>query len=182
MSDDVDTRVVRAVDDANKPQDNLIRLSSGVVLRGKQAAPMVLIEVMSAFPRPKPPTHFVEAMGREMENPDNPDYIERVKNWNTEQSNATLTALIISGTELVSLPDGMSGPDDKQWLEEYGLLGLQMLPDNKTWRYLRWVQYKAAPSAEDVKKLVEVVGRLSGVPEKAVKSAEDFPGGDQAGR
>lgn len=181
-TDDVDTRVVHAVDDARKPQDNLIRLSTGVVLRGKQAPPMIMIAVMSAFPRPKPPTHFVEVMGREMENPDDPDYLERVAAWQSEQSNATLAALIITGTELVSKPDTMPGPKDEAWLDEYRLIGVQIHADNAAWRYLRWVQYKAAVAVDDIKQITEVVGRLSGVPEKAVKSAEEFPGGDKAGR
>lgn len=182
QGNDVDTRVIRAIEDAKKPQDDLIRLSTGVVLRGKQAPPMMLLTIMSAFPRPKPPTYFMEAVGREMENPDDPDYIERVKAWQTEQSNATLAALILSGTELVSRPKEIPGPDEKAWLDECSLLGVPMHAENASWRYLRWVQFKAAVSADDLKVIMAVVGRLSGIPEKAVKSAEEFPGSNQEDR
>jgi hypothetical protein len=174
---------VKALDAAQKPQDNLIRLSTGVVLRGKQAPPLTLMLVMSAFPRPKPPTWSNPAFGnREMENPDDPDYQERIKEWKTEQSNVMTLALITTGTEFVSKPADLPGPQDDEWVDEYSLLGLPMHLENKSWRYLTWVQFKAATSADDIARIMEVVGRLSGVPNSAVKTAEDFPGSDQKSR
>lgn len=176
----VEERVIQALDDAHRPQDNLIRLSTGVVLRGKMAPPLTLMMIMSAFPHPKPPTwKNPEFGGREMENTDDPDYLERVKSWQVEQSNAMTNALIITGTDLVEKPAGMSGPDEDGWLNEYSLLNLPMHSDNKAWRYLIWVQFKAATSSDDIKEIMQVVGRLSGVPESAVKSAEQFPGSDK---
>lgn len=182
MKTDTEEKVLRAVNAAKAPQDDLIRLSTGVVLRGKQSPPLVLMTVMSAFPRPKVPVVMIKDMGREMENPDDPDYQARLKEWKAEQSDAMLVALISTGTELVSLPKGMPGPDDDLWLDEYSLLGLPMHRENVAWRYLRWVQYKAALSAEDVNQIMKVVGRLSGIPESAAKAAEDFPGSDEESR
>lgn len=178
----VEGKVLQALDSANAPQDDLIRLSTGVVLRGRCAPPLVLMQVLSAFPRPTPPMVFIEAMGRSVENPDNPDYLDRLKDWKNEQSSIMLTALIATGTELVQKPKGMPGPEDKEWLDEYSLLGLPMHRENKAWRYLCWVQFKAATAAEDTQKIMEVVGRLSGVPEGAAKTAEQFPGSDPAHR
>ncbi len=183
MEADIDTKVLRAAEEAEKPQDNLIRLSTGVVLRGRQAPPLTLMAIMGAFPRPKPPTWKNPAFGgREMENTDDPDYQDRVKDWQGEQSNAMVVALIATGTELYSKPAGMPGPDDREWMDEYSLLNLPMQTENKAWRYLRWVQYKAATDAQDIQKIMEVVGRLSGVPNSAVKTAEAFPGSDQKTR
>lgn len=76
MTDDIETRVVDAVEEVH---DDLIRLSSGVILRGRQAPPLALIKVMAAFPRPKPPVYHNELMGRDVENPDDPDYLDRVR-------------------------------------------------------------------------------------------------------
>lgn len=171
-----DRKAVKAVEEAQLPEDNTITLSTGVVLRGKQVPPLVLIKVMSAYPRPKPPTWFNPTMGREMENPDNPDYIEQVKAWRTESGNITLNALIMLGTELVSVPKKFPGPDGKEWLDEYAVLGVPMSPENKNWRYLTWVTFKAAPAVEDLDKIKEVVGRLSGISESKVAAAEQFPG------
>jgi hypothetical protein len=177
---DTEGKTALAVDLATTPEDNTIRLSTGVVLRGKQANPLTLVKVMAAFPRPRPPTWRDPKMGREMENPDDPEYIERVKAWQMESSNAVLNALILLGTELDSKPKKVPGPDSDEWLEEYELLGVPMNPANKSWRYLTWVTFKAAGTKEDLNKIQEVVGRLSGVPEKAVAAAETFPGSDQA--
>ncbi len=173
-----DIKTVAAVDAALAPEDNTVTLSTGVVLRGKQAAPLVLVKIMSAYPRPKIPVYMNKTMGREVENPDDPDYQERVQAWKMDSTNATLNALIILGTELVSKPKKMEGPEDDGWLEEYRVLGVPMTPENKTWRYLTWITYKAAPTTGDLDLIKEVVGRLSGIPEAKVDAAETFPGSD----
>jgi len=180
---DVDSRVAEAVDDLAKPNDGLITLSSGVVLRGKQAPPLSLIKVMAHFKRPDPPTYFNQTMGREMENPDDPDYLERVRAYQMESSNALLSAFILLGTELVELPKKVPGPQDNAWLEEYNIIGLgDAKPNSASWRYLTWVTFKAVLSENDLSLIRDVVGRLSGVPEGAARAAETFPGSDQASR
>lgn len=179
---DPNFETARAVDSANAPQGDTITLSSGVILRGKQANPLILVQVMAAFPRPEPPTVYMQSMGREMENPDDPDYIERLQSWKMEYADRMVNAMIVLGTELVSSPKGMGNPKDNKWLEEYILLGMPNHPENETWRYLTWVKFKAVKGENDMKLIQEVVGRLSGVRESAVKSAENFPGSDEADR
>jgi hypothetical protein len=174
---DIDS--VKTIEQAQVPEDNTITLSTGVVLRGKQVPPLVLVKIMAAFPRPKIPTWINPAMGREMENPDDPDYIERVKSWKVESSDVTLNALILMGTELVKVPKKMPGPESNEWVDEYKLLGIPVFPENKNWRYLTWVIYKAAPAVEDLDLVKEVAGRLSGISEKKVEAAEQFPGRNQ---
>lgn len=174
-----DIKVASAVQGANTPEDDTITLSTGVVLRGKMVPSMLLIKIMANFPRPKPPVWTNPIMGREMENPDDPNFIESVKAWKMEMSNATLNVMILMGTELVRVPKGMSKPDDDVWLESYRLLGIPMYPANKHWRYLSWITFTAAPEMKDLDKIKEVVGRLSGVPESKVDAAESFPGSDQ---
>ena len=173
-----DKKVVRAVADAKLDAQDEFTLSSGVVLRAVKASPVTLIKVMTRFPRPKPPTYYMESMGREMENPDDPDYIERVKAWDNESSSLVVDALILLGTELVSVPKGVEGPTGKKWLNKYKLLGMPSLPEDKDWCYLNWVTMVAAPSDKDITILQEVVGRKMGIAEADVKSAETFPGRD----
>jgi hypothetical protein len=170
--------VSKAVDSLSAKSDNTIALSSGVVLRGKQANPIALIAVMGQYPRPKPPTIFVEVMGRNMENTEDPDYIERVKSWEREQSSAILNAMILYGTEFVSKPKNFPGPDDNEWLDEYVTIGLQPRTESKSWRYLTWVTFKAVQNEKDLSLIKEIVGVLSGVREADVKAAETFPGRD----
>lgn len=174
-----DVLVSRALDRAALPQDDTITLSSGVVLRGRKANPVMLIEVMASDPRPKPPLYFDNTMGREMENPSDPDYLERLKAWQMDSTNKTTDAMIILGTELVSAPKKLGTPESDGWLKDYALFHLPMAPDSQNWRYLAWVKFKACQDEKDLEAIMKVVGRLSGVTESAVKSAETFPGSDQ---
>lgn len=160
---------------------NTVTLSTGVVLKIKQVPPLAFIKVMAAFPRPKPPVVFIKAMGREMENPDDPAYLERLKAHNSESSDAIMNALILLGTTLVSVPKGFSTPDSNDWIEAYRALGLTPLPDNKSWRYVNWISFVAATDAQDLILIRDQVGRLSGIPEEAVQSAESFPGSGKNG-
>ena len=179
LTGETEMKVVEAIE---TQESDLITLSSGVVLRAKQAPPLILIKVMAAFQRPKPPVYVNKTLGREVENPDDPEYLERVQAYKTESSNALLNALILLGTEIVSVPKGMPKPDKDDWLEEYQTLGIGGHPENKSWRYLTWVTFKAVLSEKDLSLIQAAVGRRSGVPESAVKSAETFSGSDQAGR
>lgn len=179
---DTDREIAKALDAAGEADDNLIRLSTGVILEAHQANPNVLIRVMTAKQRPDPPVVFIKAMGREMENPDDPDYISRVKDWEMSYNNGMLNALVALGTTFVSKPKGMPGPDDETWLKDYEALGLPVIRDSKAWRYITWVLFKAAVNEKDTALIGEKVKRLSGVKEADVKAAETFPEGDQAGR
>lgn len=177
MAKDTETKVVEAVEKLDQDEDdNLIILSTGVVLKGRAAPALALIKVMSSFPRPKPPTYMNKTMGREMENPDDPDYLERVQAHQTESTAALLNALILLGTEIESTPKKFPKPESDEWVDEYREVGLDPKPENKRWRYLNWVIFKAAPKADDMQAIQKVVGKLSGVPEGAVQDAEEFPG------
>ena len=179
---DRDIETARAVDAALEPQGDTITLSSGVVLRGKLVPPLILVQVMASMPRPEPPVVFIKAMGREVENPEDPGYIERLQSWKMEYADRVVSAMIALGTEIVSAPKGLSHPDKDEWLEEYSVLGMPMHPENKTWRHLTWVKFRGVRDEHDMDAIQEVVGRLNGIREDAVKSAENFPGGDKVGR
>lgn len=177
-----DRVIATAIDETRKEaDDNLIRLSTGVVLKAKQANPNILIRVMTKMQRPAPPLWKDPTMGREMENPNDPDYISRVQAWQMDYSNAMLNVLIGLGTELVSKPSAMEGPHDRngildpQWIRDYQSLGLPTIPDSASWRYITWVMFKAAPTEKDVALITDSVKNLSGVKEADVRDAETFP-------
>lgn len=180
-----DTKVIDALKNKDAPED-LITLSTRVVLRGKGVNPIIYISIAAMFPRPKPPVFHNPTMGRDMENPNDPDYIARVQAHQIEQGDAMVTLLILEGTELVSKPSDMPGPlpdkkkKEKDWLDRYSLLGLPMLPENQEWRYLTWVKTVACKDPNDLKLIQEVVGRLSGVSKTDVRAAEEFPGSEKA--
>lgn len=180
MSSDASTmKTLRAIEDADKGTQNEITLSTGVVLRAKKAKPMYLISVMTRFPRPKPPTYFVEAMGREMENPDDPDYLDRVAAYEQEKNAEVLNALLVLGTELVKTPKGMPKPEDDEWLDTVNALNMPSHPKNKAWRYLTWLKLVGTDDENDLVIIQEAVSRLSGIREDDVKATENFPGSDR---
>lgn len=176
MNDVDDMKTVRAIADQKKGAQDEFTLSSGVVLRAKKANPIMLIKVMTRFPRPKPPIVPDVRMGRDMENPDDPDYIERVKAWDMESNAQVLNALILLGTELVSVPKGVEKPSGDKWIDKYRLLDMPVHPESEDWRYLSWVTFIAAPDEKDLDIIQEAVSKLSGIAEADVKDAEQFPG------
>lgn len=175
-----DKVIAKAIDSGE--EDDLIRLSTGVVLKARQANPNILIRIMTANPRPKPPVYFNETIGREMENPDHPDYIKQVQAWEMEYNSGMLNALVGLGTELVSVPKKFPKPDDDSWLKDYRALGLPAITDSPAWRYITWVLFKAAVKDTDTKQIGDKVKKLSGVKEADVRSAETFPDGDETDR
>lgn len=179
---ETDRIVAETIDVAGQAEDNLIRLSTGVVLTAKQANPNILIRVMTSQERPQPPMVFIKAMGREMENPNDPDYIKRVQAWEMSYNNSMLNVLVGLGTELKSKPRGMTGPDEDSWLEDYKFLGLPIHPESPSWRYITWILFKAAVSPQDIQAIGNKVKNLSGVKEADVQAAETFPGSDEESR
>lgn len=177
-----DVAFAKAIDQSKEADDNLIRLSTGVILEAHQVNPNILIRVMAASPRPEPPVIFMKDMGREMENPDDPDYISRVQAWQLNYANGMLNVLVGLGTTLVELPKGMSGPYEEDWLKDYKLLGLPIHPESPAWLYTTWVLFKAAVNEKDNDSIQKKVNRLSGVKEEAVQAAESFPGSDETHR
>lgn len=180
MTTDTDLKVAELAKKAKsqEQEDATITLSTGVVLRGRPVPPLGFVNIMAAFPHPKPPMYKNDMMGRMMENPDDPDYVARVQSWQTEYSDATLNVMIVYGTELVSKPKSFPGPKDKKWLNKYAMTGLPIHEENEDWLYLTWIKFEAALTKEDLDKIKDAVGRLSGVPERDVQSAETFPGSD----
>lgn len=181
---EVDKKVARAIDGAGEDDPTKIVLSTGVVLLAKAANPNMLIRAMTSHRRPTPPLVFIKEMGRDMENPDDPDYISRVQAWQMEYSNAMLNVLIGLGTEVVTIPKGIEGPHPKKkdelpsWIKDYSAMGFPILPDSPAWRYITWIMFVAAPTEKDTQLIGAKVRALSGVKEADVRDAENFPASD----
>ena len=178
MKEDSESKTLRAVADAKKGAQDEVILSTGVVLRAVKVNPIMLIRVMTRFARPKPPVVFDKIMGRDMENPDDPDYISQVKAWDEERNTMVLNALILLGTEIVSVPKGVEGPKGDKWVNKYKLLGMPIKEDDEDWRKLNWISMVAAADENDMVIIQDAVAKLTGIAEADVKSAEQFPGSD----
>lgn len=182
---EVDRKMAKGIDGVGGDGDEkTITLSTGVVLLAKPANPNMLIRAMASHQRPSPPMVFIKEMGRQMENPDDPDYISRVQAWQMEYSNAMLNVLIGLGTEIHSIPKGMEGPHPKKkdelpnWIKDYVAMGFPIVPDSPAWRYITWVMFVAGPTEADTQLIGRKVRALSGVKEADVRDAENFPASD----
>jgi hypothetical protein len=149
--------------------DDTFTLSTGVVLKPTRVPSMVFPELMSRMERPKPPRVFIEDIGREEENPADPDYQSRLEIFNAEYTKAIIDTMIILGTEVVYVPDNVAKETDTRWTLKIKALGI--VPTDEIQRYLLWVKFVAATDNKDIEAIMREVGRLSGVSEEDVSEA-----------
>lgn len=142
--------------------------STGVVIKLNKI-PRLLIGELARVPRPRPPVVFMEDLGRSEENPNDPEYLDKVRDWEIAISIKMVDAFILFGTEVVSIPGGMVKQTDPRVASKMRLLGVTA--DDEDQLYLAWIKYFACPSDEDITALTDGVGRLSGVSEKDVNDA-----------
>lgn len=180
-----DIEVALKADEMNtKPAEgeNIV-LSSGVVLKPVTLPPLVLMEAMTAVPAPKPPVYHDKRLGREIENPDDPDYKEALGFHRLRYATGMMNSMLIFGVEIVSIPEGLASIDSDEWVEKLSLAGIQVMPKSKSWRKLAWLKSVAVKSAEDNSLVMEKVGSKSGVAEADVDlAAKSFRSKEAAGR
>ncbi len=173
--DEAIRNVVEGTEDEEKRErgeEQIVTLSTGVELRVTSVPKNFLYAVTSRFKQPKIPTYFNEGKGREEENPDDPDYKDEVEQYMADVANASNDVVLLRGTQIKKLPKEFPGPDSEQWIEEMEALDLPMV-DNSRVRYLTWVKGMAAPLDSDITRLMEEIGRLTGVTEADVADALD---------
>ena len=163
---------VEAGEETEKKNANgraIVDLSTGVSLKIRPVPRHFLYEVSRRFVRPKPPMVDL-GKGRLEENPGDPDYAEALERYLGDVATAGTDAALLFGTEIDHIPENVLGPDDKEFIEQMEILGLERLDSEKA-RYLYWVKSVAAPLTNDINTLLEELGRLSGVAESDVEDA-----------
>jgi len=146
---------------------SVIRLENGVVIQMVSFYRGILAVILKQYPEPKVPIYFNPDKEREEENPADPDYIKAVEDHTNTVINAMLDVGIARGTELVSVPKGISKPSDKDWQEEVEELLRYKVPSSARLRYLHWLKWVATET--DLKKVFEKVIGSFGVTEAAVE-------------
>lgn len=167
--------VVEARSRRDDKGEEVLTLDSGVRVRVKQVPPGLMQDVLSHIKKPKVPMWFNEDKGREEPNPNHPDYVEAVRQYEMEQTNATMDAIALFGVELV---DGL--PEDDTWLRQLRImsrrnnleLGEYDLDDEIDLKFL-YTRYIAF-SGEDFMKLSSAITGMT--PEEVEAAQEMFPG------
>jgi hypothetical protein len=146
---------------------------NGVVLKLKKVSRFVIVDMGRKIPVPKIPVVYIEDKGRNEENPNDPDYIEALNEANYKRAMATVTASLTLGTEIVSLPEGMPGPDDDEWFSVLEALDIDVPKDNKRLRYSAWLKYIALDD-NSFNDLIQLVFKFSGLTtEQEVAAAQN---------
>jgi len=160
-----------------------ITMSTGVKLKLKPPSSWAIDAVRRQVlaDEPKPPKVFVEAKGREEENEADPDYQRAMQSYGLRSMERLYEAAILTGTEIISLPEGFVGPDDNAWHERLEALHIEV-DKNASARYIQWVKYIAAPTREDWQdKLLPSILASAGTREADVAEAIDAFPSDEAG-
>jgi hypothetical protein len=109
-----------AIDIAKNQQDNpdeLIRLSTGVIVKLIPVPITAIQEASIAIEDPPVPTQTVEGKDYPVENPNDPDYLKAKNKAFQERIQAGFDVMAMLGIELV---DGL--PEDDKWLKKLKFL------------------------------------------------------------
>lgn len=153
-----------------------VTLSSGVVLKVRRVPPLLIRRATVHVRAPIVPVVLDPDRGREIENPNDPDYLQAVVDFEETANMAVLAVMIITGTRVVSTPDDLPPVSDDLWIEQLAAAGIDLELKTDPARYLAWIQYVAIAEIEDMHLIGAAVGRASGVREADVADAvSSFP-------
>jgi hypothetical protein len=169
MSIKPEDAAVSVAENAGKPNSE-ITLSTGIKLKVRAVPTTIYGEIMRKYTRPIPPVIFIEDKGRKEENLNDPRFLQLSSEYDNNVSMAVIDAMILLGTEVSSVPASMTKPEDEAWADELEAIGI-VIGENKRKRYLMWIKYVAATGINDITKIMEAVGRLTGVTEEDVQDA-----------
>lgn len=149
-----------------------ITMSTGVVFRVLDIPLMVIdsINKKAREGKPKVPVQHIEDKCREEENPNDPDYIKALQDWEVELNEKIIDATLILGVELDKLPGGFPKPKDKSWSDKLKKIDIEIPGD----RFLTWIKCCAAPTVEDMNSLILACSRNIGVTEEDLADAANL--------
>lgn len=129
------------------------KMENGIVLTIKPVPPLILRNAARHVLDPEVPKVYIEHADRTEDNPSDPQYLLDIEAAQERRSMAALTAALLVGTEVKSVPEGSPGPDDDEWIENLKaineVVGITMeIHDEKgsRARYLDWLRLVAIGS------------------------------------
>jgi hypothetical protein len=161
---------VTAVRSLSNVKENSFTLSTNITMRPLRVPNLLFAEVVSKFKAPKVPRYHNPDTDRDEDNPNDPAYIDAFNEYQAGLSMAIIDAMVLMGTEVVTVPRGTERPEDELWTRKLKMLGVSITDDPLS-RYLAWVKYYAAEDQSDIQMIMNAVGRMSGVSEEDVNDA-----------
>jgi hypothetical protein len=137
--------------------------SSGVTLAIKKVSPWILQARVKNFKSPVPPIVKNEEKGREEENHNDPDFLLAQREYIASTAEAVTDTLLLMGTSLLHLPEGIEGPDSEEWDATLSALHLSAEGQDSKSRYLSWLKYTVLVDQEELGAVMAAVSRASGI-------------------
>lgn len=134
---------------------------------------MAVLKVLQTVPEPKPPI-VVRDNGREEENPADPEYNRKVKEYQERQGQLTNELYLANGVlRVVELAEGKYELEDDTWIEQLEIVGMTIRREPKLARKIDWLQYHVLGDGD----LGEIISGIAiaggGVTEALVKQAAE---------
>lgn len=151
--------------------------STGIVLNIRAVPPRVRTDAMANVPRPKVPKVWIESLGREEENPDDPQYAADLIAWRDEEMRRSFQITFALGTSVNTVPEGYFRPEQDEWIDEIEAVAelngvessVRRAPEKA--RYIDWLMYYALGNEEDHAILTTILYSVSLVTEGALAQA-----------
>lgn len=155
------SQVLKLVDEITE-KDPTTCVVNGITFKMRRVSKLMVLDASRKIKIPRPPKVFIEEKGREEENPNDPEYLERKTEAEYERSMLIMHAYIALGTKPISIPEDIEPIESNGWLEELSEIGLGT-PSSDRVRYLMWVKYVGVPDEKDLNDLLTEVMRYSGI-------------------
>lgn len=170
----VEMRALEAAAQARRDGQQMpetVELSNGIVFRVKPVPPLAIRQATMRVAKPQVPKVLIKEKDREEENPSDPTYLEEMEAYEEATSLAALDAVLLLGTKVESLPEGIFPDKEDEWVEDLRFLGIEFDTENPRARYLAWLRFYAIGSDEDLVRLLAGPMAMAGVKEGDVAEA-----------
>lgn len=133
-----------------------LELENGIILALKPVPPLLLREAARNIRDPEVPIWHDPDKGRDEPNPNDPDYLLGIAEAREKRSQAAMTVALLTGTAIISVPEGMYRPEQDEWIADiraaYEIAGttVELHDHPERARYLDWLRYYAISSETEM--------------------------------
>lgn len=165
-----------------------LTLSNGIVLDCRPVPPLLVNAVNEEFQDPPVPKVVDQDKGREIENPNDPAYLDAVTRVSSLRESAVIDLVLAVGTSVKTVPDGYYAPEQDEWIAWVEMAqkvtgrAFAIDRDDKQKRYIAWLRFYALETGTDLKLAAQMPLQLAGINEQEVMDAiNSFRGSAERG-
>lgn len=126
-------------------EEQLFTTSTGVTIRRLTIPDILMQRVMEKVKKPKVPMWFNPEKERDEPNPNDPDYLEAVRQAQDERGQRAIDAAIMFGCELVS-----ELPESREWIQRLNRFGIEVDESDEFELKFAYLKYVAFSNSSDL--------------------------------